>query len=429
MKKKILILTLLLALVGGVISISVPAAKSRVKSYYSGDAIAYQGKVIVGSVNMGGLEIFQLSGKELKRVNKLRSFRASFGGFEDFNSVVFNEEGGRLYAYLTDGRYLYKYDISNPSTPSLVNQVKDNSWDWFMGVTKTNGKIVTIGTKGVKIWDAAMQIIDSYNIKNINYPNNINLSERGDFIFNTESSTVSIFDTKTRQIVSSFNILNNETHNRKIYNDSVQSLIYVCDDEALKAFTFDGRLTAKFKHISNLGYEVAKSQINSQVLYFSDGYGIVKINKADLKPISWINTLNLGEKNGWAMGLKTIKNGVSENIVIFNNSNIIVLDSNLKLLGSAKATEVDESPTEGLSLSADKTRAGVNSYISLHGTGYVPNENLTISFAGQNWEITADNQGRFTKIIQAPNVLPVRTDIKVTGKVSGLSYSLGFQIE
>ncbi|PIP76039.1 hypothetical protein COW86_00385, partial [Candidatus Kuenenbacteria bacterium CG22_combo_CG10-13_8_21_14_all_39_9] len=68
--KKIFILAGLLILI---ISFVIPPAQSKVKSYYSGDAIIYQGSLIVGSVNMGQLELFRLAGKNLIKVAQIRS--------------------------------------------------------------------------------------------------------------------------------------------------------------------------------------------------------------------------------------------------------------------------------------------------------------------------------------------------------------------
>jgi len=46
MKKKLLIITILLSLVGAALFIGSPA-KSKAKPYYSGEAVSYNGKVYV----------------------------------------------------------------------------------------------------------------------------------------------------------------------------------------------------------------------------------------------------------------------------------------------------------------------------------------------------------------------------------------------
>jgi hypothetical protein len=408
-----------------------PGAKSKTKSYFSGDAVSYNGRIVAASINMGGrLEIFVLEKGKLNKRAEINSFRAKFGGFENFNSVVLNKENGSLYAYTTDGRYIYKYDLSDFNSPVLAKQTKDNSWDWFKGIGKFDNRIFTIGTKGVKIWDYNFNIIDNYAILN-NFPYNIQFSNKGNFIFNIGSRTIDIFDSRLRQIVSSIDFKSNEgAHNRTVYNDSEEGTIYLADDEALKVFDFEGRLLAKFKHISNLGYDVGQSAASKDYLYFSDGYGIVKIDKRTMEPVKWAYTLNLGEKNGWAMGMKIISDELTERIVVFNNSAILVLDDNLKLLGHYKASEEEDlAPQESLFLSFDKKRAASGSNISLRGGGFVPGENLIINFAGQKTELAADKNGRFITVLSVPSVKPGGYDIKATGKITGLSYSIGFEIE
>jgi hypothetical protein len=56
-------------------------------------------------------------------------------------------------------------------------------------------------------------------------------------------------------------------------------------------------------------------------------------------------------------------------------------------------------------------------------------EDLDIDFANKDLEAKADGNGRFTRIIEVPSVLPTKTDIKVTGQVTGKTYSIGFEIE
>jgi hypothetical protein len=77
----------------------------------------------------------------------------------------------------------------------------------------------------------------------------------------------------------------------------------------------------------------------------------------------------------------------------------------------------------------DRNRASVNSMISLAGTGFASGEQLNITFAKSSFVAEADEAGRFTKIITVPNVNKQRTDIKVTGEISKLTYSIAFDIE
>jgi len=425
MKKKIIILSLAIFMA---IGIFLPKAEGSVKPYYKGDAISYNGQLIIGTTNMTGFEVFKYEDNVLNRVFKIRSFRAKYGGFEDFNSMVFRVEGSELFAYLTDGNYLYKYNLTNLNQPTLTMQLKDNSWDWFGAVKVVNGHLVTIGTKGVKIWNDSMQVIDSYNIKTNNFYS-VNFKDDGKFITLTEGKYLKIYDTTSRTFISNIEINSMDDHGRKVYSDTQNGLFYIADDSSVKAYRLDGGIVKSFKHISNLGYEVEPSTLGHYI-YFTDGYGLVKLAKDDMRAIDWAYTTNLGGNEGWAMGLKVVNDDGQDKIVVFNNSSILLLNSSLELLGSAKSSEQSNGqPEEKLFLAIDKNRAGANSLVSLRGGGFGQNEDLEINFAGTKMIVKSGADGRFSTLITVPDVIRRGYDIKVNGLATKLTYSIGFDIE
>ena len=95
-------------------------------------------------------------------------------------------------------------------------------------------------------------------------------------------------------------------------------------------------------------YDIDASGYSSSI-YFSNGVGVVKLNKDTMKASDWAWTGGIAGPRGWAMGLKVL-NFDGDKIVVFNNSNILVLDSNLNKVASVEATEEDDSvyPTENL---------------------------------------------------------------------------------
>lgn len=403
-------------------------AQSKTKAYYLGDAVNYNGDLIVGSTNMGALEIFKLENGKLARKSSFRSFRAQYSGYDDFYDMLFNKEGTKLYVYAVDGRYLYKYDATDLSRLQLIEQIKDNSWDWFMGLEKAGDYVATIGAKSLKIWNEEMQVIDSYNLTNSERQHNIAFTADRHYIFNAANSKLQIFDTQTRQKITEFAVSNRNNNSQKVYNDGVSGKIYVADDEALKEFDFSGRITKRFNHTSALGYDVAGLS-GKDYLYFSDGIGIVKINKSDLKPVKWAYTTDLGEAGGWAMGLKVVSQGNGEKVVVFNNSSILVMDENLKYVAHYKASAEETKTFAPLSLKADKTRAPANAQVAVHGSGWGINETVEISFAGGKWEDITNEQGEFSRLITVPADAKGGNDIIVQGKTTGIKYHLGFKVE
>ncbi|MDA3839536.1 MAG: hypothetical protein PF572_00455 [Patescibacteria group bacterium] len=399
----------------------IPMAKSRVKPYYKGGAVNYNNHIYIGTTNTGKFEIFGLDDGKLYRKSSIMAQDDT-----NFTDSFFREEGSRLYVYLVNGE-LSKYDITDPYFPIQVARIRDNSRDKFFGVVKAGDNIATMGTKGLKIWNDNLQVINAYDIK-VNNSENLIFSNNGGFIYNFSGSDLEIINANTREVLlnSQMNIAD-ENHNQKPYNDNIDGSVYVVDDSSLRKVGFNG-FQDDFKHISHVGYDVATLS-NKDYVYFSDGHGVVKMNKSDLEPISWTYTTDMGPRGAWAMGLDIVDSSNGDIVIVFNGSSIVALDKNLDLIDYYASRDQDLSPTEPLSLSADKYRAAPNSYVSLRGVGFGPYEDIEISFSGDIFYSKADEFGKFTKLITVPPVFPRRADIKVDGLRTGLTYSVGFEIE
>lgn len=407
-------------------------AEGEIKPYYSGDAVYVNGKVIFGSMNNDGvLELFQFSNNAIQRgavIKSSDSLLPKTAKKRVYDFALIND-GGKAYVYTAEGKKMSKYDISNINTPVFIKQVVENSGDWYIGLRKYDGRLATIGTKEMKLWNYDLQNIDSFKILN-NKSYNIGISDDGKNIFNIGTTSVNIFDTVARRYTTNPGMKIADNHFRKSYFDVSTRKLYVVDDEKLNAFTLNGDLADSYKHISSNGYDVDAVQGGSY-LYMTDGLGVVKLNKFTLDQVKWSYTTNAnGKKGGWAMGLNVVGTDSGDKLVVFNNSNIIVMDSNLKVLGSVDA--IDESNVafieEPLSLRLDRTSGVAATPVLVSGTGYSYNEDLIITFANKTVVTKTDANGRFRISIDIPSVLPTRTDIKVVGKASGLSYSTAFEI-
>jgi hypothetical protein len=108
---------------------------------------------------------------------------------------------------------------------------------------------------------------------------------------------------------------------------------------------------------------------------------------------------------------------------------ILALNENLDLLDSYEARECEEPQIQPLYLSLDKNRASANSQVSVNGGGFGPNENIIIELAGEKFNSSTDKYGEFRRIISVPDVSSKMYDIKATGEVSRLTYSINFLIE
>lgn len=426
MKKLFVVILLAVAVTFGFYAVQ--GGLSKTKSYYAGDAIYHDNQLLALSTNSGKLEIFRLEGSKLSKVLTTSPIGS---GFDTFNSATFANENGRLYVYATSGATLYKYDAGNPAQLELVTSTKDTSWDWFGRVEKVNGQLVTIGSKAVKVWNSNLQVIDSYDVINTTNPYNVRLSADGRFIFNLQDNAIKIFDRESRSYFRTIALSNyNEKGNKQMYYDHSAQMIYVIDDAAVKRFGIDGGLYKSLPHDSRFGYDVAKSA--SDALYISNGTSVAKLNRFDFKVQAGFENRAAGLKTSWAMGLVPVSTNKGDMVVVFNNDTVIVLDSNLKLQAKAVATEVvidKETALEPLALGVDKSSAAPLSAVSLRGQGYFPNETLDITFADRPYQAQTDKFGRFTTVVYVPTINKPKTDIKVTGKRSGLTYSISFGVE
>lgn len=420
--KKILIVAILLAVVG--VTFAVNSGETKNKPYYSGKAVNYNGRVFIGSTNSGAFELFAL---ENGQIYKKTAIQSSDRESKEFYDLLFDKADGKLYVYLVNGRSLYRYDVSNPVLPVLDKKIQDNSWDWFSRVLKVNGRLATIGSKGVKIWNNDFQVIDGYQMINNNTLGTANFSEKGGIAFSV-SDKVAIYNTATREKVAEYSIAVNDTKaKREAINDSDRSLIYVVDDKSLKAIDLTGAVKQEFKHISHTGYDVVPSS-DPNYIYFSDGVGVVKIDKETFKPVKWAYTTGAAS-GSWAMGLAAVNDGASEKLVVFNGAGILVLDGNMNKVAFYESIEKDLRPMEDLALNADKTFGAPGTQVLVHGQGFGLGEDLVINFAKETYKAKTDANGRFETIIAVPTSLPTGTDIKVTGKDSKRTYSIAFRIE
>lgn len=421
--KKIILIFLCMLIVLFPISQS---AIGKTKSYYSGDAISYKGTIYIGSANMDGAEIFTVENNKISRKIKFSSDGFFNFGKNNFNDISFAIESDNLFAYLVDGTYLYKYNLTNPSFPILINKVKDNSWDWLYGLINIPNGIATAGSNGVKIFNKDLVVLNMFNIIN-QVPRNVSFSSGTKFLYNIYGDEIQIFDTQTRQVINNIKLNNKSNNYRQIVKNEVDGSIYYVDDYALNKLSLNGEKTKLFKFITASGYDVVKG-INGY-LYFTDGAGVVKIKQDDNQPSKWAYANTFGNAGSWSIGLEVINNNNKEYVIVFNNSNIALLDNGLKKIDYFEATDETFDPIETVSLSIDKNRAAPGSQVLLTGKGFGLNENLEIYFDTQKTVATADKDGKFSLVLTVPFSLPKFTDIKATGKESKVTYSVGFEIE
>ena len=426
--KKILILSIFSLLA---ILVFAHNGQSKTKAYYSGDAVSFNDDLYVSSTNSGNLEVFKLENNSLDLVAKTKVFNDRYNRYDDFFDSKFNVENNHLYIYAVNGYSLYKYEVVDDSQLVLVVNQSNTYWEWYNRVDKFGDNITTISASGVKIWNKDLQVIDSYSFNNKKEPYNIRANSLST-ILNVQDNHLIAYDRTSRTNLISIPLnYKTITGNRQAYQDESNNL-FVVDDYYAKKFNLEGKLLGSFKHINQPGFDVSASG-RSEFIYFSNGLGVVKLNKETMEESTYAWTSSLGGSRGWAMGLKAVYSDGSEKVVVFNNSNILVLNNKLKKIASFTAIEEDAVySSENLFLRLDSSFGSVSTNVELNGGGYFPNEKLIINFAGVISNTKTDNRGRFTQTLLVPSV-PANSnnggvDIKVDGENSKLSYSISYKI-
>ena len=424
------------------------AGHSKMKAYYSGDAVYYNDTLVAASTNSDSLEIFSLDGQELNKFVDIKAPLNRYGQNDPYFDVKLNVEDDRLFAYAISDYSIYKYDISDLQNANLVGSQTNTYWEWYNRLDTFNNHIVTVSNKGVKVWNNDLQVIDTYDVKN-DQPSNIRFSTAGDYIFNIHNDSIDVFDVNTRQVVKQVSVdYKSANDNHTLYYDTADQAIYTLDDRAVKKINQASEIAARFVHSGNPGYDIASS--DDDFVYFTNGIGLVKSAKSNLKPVTWAYTGGINGDNGWAMGLKVVANENGNKVVVFNNSSILVMSSNLKLIAAVRWQKEDtkvEAP-EALSLEVNKIADEPGATVKINGGGYYPNEALDVKFGTVDSKLTADDNGRFEADLLVPDIsaaamtlaanmqatttpknVSERVDIKVTGLDSGLHYSSSFEIK
>lgn len=423
MKKSIFFLTLSALVIVAIFSF-IKTGESKYRPYYSGDAISYNNQVYVGSTNSGYLEVFVLEDKTLKSIAKIKSYDARLNKYNEFFDLKFSTENNRLYVYSINAYSLFKYEVKSNSL-ELVKENKNTYWEWYNRVDKFDSNIVTISAQGIKIWNSDMEVINSYDLSNELTPYNLR-ANNDRYITNINDDNLEVYDRDSRSVVKEIPLnFWQKPNNHKTYQDSDLN-IYAVDDYYAKKFSPEGKLLGSFRHLDHEGFDITSS--GNAYVYFSNGMGVVKLLASDMSLKDFAFTHNMAATGGWAMGLNVVNNKGYDNLVIFNSSNILVLDHNLKKLASISATEEEDPyPMETLFLNTSINSGTKASLITLNGGGFVMDENLTVNFAGVETITKADKRGRFAQELLIPDKKGM-VDIKVTGQSSKLTYSISFNI-
>lgn len=406
--------------------------RSNSLSYYNGDAVNYRGNLFVATVNTGAAEIFKLNGRQLQRIFDFKQYNGAYATNEDFSSIVLNVENGHLFAYTTNAYTLYKYDLSDLQNPILVDKRTNTYYEWYSRVAKFGSHIVTVSNRNITIWNHDMQAINSVKLGLVDNLNNIAFDNTGHFIYYIQDGKINIYDIEARQLIGQTAVLNfyKNNDNHQLASDMSNNQLVAIDNYFLKKYDGQGNLLTAVRNPGS-GADAALIPDTGTNYYFSTGDTIIRSDQKNLKINKTVNSYALGGADSWAMNLQYVNNNGQDWLVIFDNSNILVLDKNLNKIAQAtltKRNDNQETATENLWLRLDHMAGATGATINVAGGGYWPNEKLQFNLANTNIFGQADSQGRFKQAIVIPAATIGGHDIKVSGLDSSSTYSISFTV-
>jgi hypothetical protein len=404
-------------------------AKTKDQAYYSGDAVFYQNQLLIASTNTGRLELFKVNDNKVERLLSA-SLGVNPSKTEVFNDVKLEVRGNRLLAYTVAGYTLYRYDLSDLQTARLENKVRNNYWEWYHRVDRFAGEIVTISDRGMRIWNEDLQVVNGFDL-NSELPYSIRSSGDKSWLFYLNNSVLNVYNRESRSVVRTIALDYKDftKNSRRLYYDRINAHLFVTDDYYVKKFDLNGRLLASFRHYGDSSYDT-ESSFDNNFIYVSNGLNVYKLNKSDLSLVKDYQAFN-ATPQGWAMGLKFVNTNHGDRLVLFNNSGLAVLDANFNLVASSGKISQDDGisyPLENLYLVLNSYTATVDATVNIQGGGFMPNEELKISFKHIHFSSQADRFGRFNANLFVPEVAPGRYDVKIDGLTSELTYSTALQI-
>lgn len=413
MKKIILPFIVFIVAVSSLYSF-VPKTIGETAVYYqSGELYFSYGKQILAAPN--GREIDFL---EIAKNDKLVKISEAKAVGSPYQALIKKDAEG-TYAIVLEGDFIIYYDISDINNITVVKKVGPfwKDYDYYYDIAPyTENRFLTAGEKGITIWDAnnlsiLEKIYDKRTDSVESYNNSIYaIGEEGALIFNAERKKIRDSYIKT------------DIHQHQIYIDDIGTG-YFPGDDVLKLRTY-----SSYKNMPNpsgAGNAVAGFK-NSEFIYFANGWNVYKLTK-DLKIIK---TLHTTRKNGeWTAGLKALELSQGKRLIIFNGIDILLVDENLNILDEYNYRPYVSGGIQSCTMKISPAYGAAGNPVMVTASGLWPGETAILKFGSDSYFMEANNLGEIIKMVDAPNALPGKINISVSGKQSGIGHSFMFEVK
>ncbi|MDO8592777.1 MAG: hypothetical protein Q7R92_03340 [bacterium] len=397
------------------------------KQYRSGQVITISNKNYLIANNNEFAEILEITAD-----NKLAQ-ASEVHGLSAIEGLFAGRSGNKYFLVVTTGRYLYRYDISNPRAPKIEfrrdlfvfkrGQFRIGSADSLAG---NKDFIFGAGSNGVRSFFPDNLFVDQIYTFDKSYG-----LAAGDFELAviTENQGI-VYDIASGAKLIEVNLENKDKMKRAPALDNAGNVYFPTDRGLVKINFFSGRKTTYVNPVPQTEtFSYGAAIAASGDVYYANGRGITVLDK-NFNKIKFLNTskANFGA-NAWSVGLAPANFGAREIAAGLNKSSIILLDKNLKVLAQYKYRKLyPDFITTDLKIAPSVSLGAAGQKINLRLFGFWPNETAAITFGQAVYSLKVDNQGYASLDLIVPRQNSRQAIIQATGADSGFNYQTVFTI-
>lgn len=415
-----------MALGGFFIAGSVLAAES--KEYRFGQIIAINNKNYLVAGDKGLAEILEITAD-----NKLIQI-SEIHGAEKIEALVVGRDYKNYYLIIASGRYLYRYELSDPAAPKI--EFRRDLYVFKRGQFKIGSVYALVGNKNM-LFGGGANGARSFFSDNL-FVNKIYTHEKtyglvadDKFLYVITADKGIIFDILSGNKLMETDLENKDKTTRSPYFDNSGNAYFPSDRGLVKINIYSRERKIYLNpvaHDDTYSYGAVSSPSGN--IYYANGHGITMLDKI-FKKIKFINT-SWQERygaNSWAVGLAATKIGIRDLTINFNKSSILLFDKDLKVLSQYKYKKLyPENITGNLNITTSANMASPGQKINIKLYGFWPNENVAVTFGSNKYSIKVNNQGYASTDVNVPALNSRPAIIQATGDDSKFNYQTSFVV-
>ncbi len=398
------------------------------KEYRLGQVIAINDKNYLIASNKEFAEII-----EIKADNKLEQ-ASEVHGAGKIENLYAGEYLNKYFLIIATGRYLYRYDISDPKAPKI--EYRRDLYLFKRGQFRIGSVNVLAGNKEF-LFGAGSNGVRSFNIDNLflnkiyTFDRSYGLAADDKKLYVITETKGLVFDIASGLMLVETDLENKDKMNRSPYFDNFSNAYFPSDRGLVKINTINLKKESYINPVPKTeNYSYGVTVLPSGEIYYVNGHGVTMFDK-NFKKIKFLHTAksDLYGANSWAVSVTAAKIGTREIVIDFNKSSILLSDKNLKVISQYKYKKLySDSITSDLIITTSTNHALFGEKINLKLFGFWPNENVSVAFGKNNYSLKVDNQGYASADVTVPYQNNRSVVIQAVGDDSKFSYQTMFAI-